>query len=242
MEIMPAVDLLLGDLRRVFGDRLSALLAFGRYGSEAGNADASVAPASGRLLHTLAIVDEVTFADLEACAPLSAAWSRRGLAIPLILGTDELARSLDAFPLELAEIIATRRLIAGTDPFSSGAVRPEDVRRACEVQARSHLLHLREGFIEAAGRASAVARLVGASAAPFRALLVNLARLERAGCANPSELAAYGRTLGLSAPVVERLQAEGRSAAVNRADARRMYADCLEAADRVVRYVDRWVR
>ena len=46
-----------------------------------------------------------------------------------------------------------------------------DVRRACEVQARSHLLHLREGFLETRGRSDALADLIVQSAAAFAALV-----------------------------------------------------------------------
>ena len=63
----------------------------------------------------------------------------------------ELRRALDAFPLELSEIIATRRVVAGHDLFADIVVPKQELRRACEVQARGHVLHLREGYIEAAG-------------------------------------------------------------------------------------------
>jgi hypothetical protein len=240
MAIMPPVDLLLTELRGVFGDRLETLLTFGSHASTPDQTGVSSPAASGRLLHTLAVVDAVTFVDLAACASLSAGWLRRGLATPLILGADELRRSFDAFPLELAEIVATRRVIAGKDPLAAAVIKPEDLRQACEVQARSHLLHLREGYIEAAARTSAVAALVTSSAAPFKALLCNVARLEGADCAESSALAAYAATLGLPASVLERLQASGSSAAIKRADAGRLYTDCLDAAERLARYVDQW--
>ena len=38
------------------------------------------------------------------------------------------------------------------------------------MQARGHVLHLREGYIEAAGDQKAVAKLVAAAVEPFRAL------------------------------------------------------------------------
>ena len=55
--------------------------------------------------------------------------------------------------------------------------RDEDLRRACETQIKSHLVHLREGFIESGGRPQAIADLVAASAPAFAALLRNVARL-----------------------------------------------------------------
>ena len=57
------------------------------------------------------------------------------------------------------------------------AIAPADLRRACETQIKSHLVHLREAFIESGGKPGAVASLVKASAPAFTALLRNVARL-----------------------------------------------------------------
>ena len=43
----------------------------------------------------------------------------------------------------------------------------EDVRRACEAQAKSLLIHLREGFLESHAETTRIARLITASAAPL---------------------------------------------------------------------------
>src|SRR5262245_10078882 len=161
---MASHDRLAAQLREVFGDRLKMVATFG--------ADA----------HTCAIVESVTTEDLDKCARLfggSAGWKSAGLGAPLLISSDELKRALDAFPLEFSEIIATRRLIAGDDLLTTLSVPAEDLRRACEVQARSHLVHLREGYIEAGGDRKAVAALVAASKSPFQALVSNIARLDQ---------------------------------------------------------------
>ena len=61
-------------------------------------------------------------------------------------------------------------------------VDPADLRRACEVQARSHLLHLREGYLETRGRADALAdadRPIGGRRSPR--CVDSIARLAGAG-------------------------------------------------------------
>src|SRR4051812_41476426 len=120
---MSSTDTLAAQLAEIFGPRLKMLAAFG------------TEP------HTCAIVETLTIDDLNRCASLSDGWKKRGLDAPLLIVQDELARALDAFPLEFSEIIATRRLIAGTDLFAGLTLAPEDLRRACEVQARGHLVH-----------------------------------------------------------------------------------------------------
>ena len=71
-----------------------------------------------------------------------------------MLAADEFARSLDAFPFEFSAILADHAVVSGKNPFEGLRVEPADLRRACEVQARGHLLHLRQGYMETRGAAT----------------------------------------------------------------------------------------
>ena len=122
-------------------------------------------------MHTLAIVDTLSAGDLRACAGRMAAWHEAGLAAPLLVAAHEFARSLDAFPFEFGAILADHAVVSGASPFDGLSVDPADLRRACEVQARSHLLHLREGYLETRGRADALAVLIVRSAPACAALI-----------------------------------------------------------------------
>jgi hypothetical protein len=180
-----AYEVVARDLSRVFGDRLTSLVAYGEQEEEGA--------------HTLALVERVAFGDLAQCAPLVATWHRLGLATPLILTHDEFRRTLDVFPLEYGDIIAHHTVIVGANPFAGIAVPEADLRRGCEQQAKSHLIHLREGFLETRGDPAAIARMIAASGPAFRALLQNLERLEpgaitRAGISDelPREVSAAG--------------------------------------------------
>jgi hypothetical protein len=87
-------------------------------------------------------------------------------------------RSLaDAFPFEFGAILAAHVVVSGTDPFAGLRVNAADLRRASEIQARSHLLHLREGYLETHGRSDAVADLIVRSAPSLAALVTSVARL-----------------------------------------------------------------
>lgn len=153
------------DLQRIFGARLQSLVAYGD-------------PADADGVHTLGLVERLAFEDLTACAPLVSGWGRTGLAVPLLLTRDEFLRTLDVFPVEYGYIIATHTVIAGEPPFAGVAIRDADLRRACELQTKSHLIHLREGYLESGGVPASIARLMTASAPALRALARNLDRLE----------------------------------------------------------------
>jgi len=156
-----AFDRLAGDLKKVFAQRFVSLVASGATSS-------------------LAFVSSIDASDLQALAALSETWHRDGLDTPLLLTPDEFSRSIDAFPVEYQAAIDRHAVIAGTPPFEGMAADRNDLRRACEVQAKSHLLHLRQGWIEAHGHRAALASLVLWSVAPLRALLENVGRLQGA--------------------------------------------------------------
>jgi hypothetical protein len=214
MNITDAVRTLDRELRDIFGARLESLVAYA-------SADAADAAPTA----TLAIVDNLTADDLRACAGRVAAWHDAGVATPLLLETREFDRSLDAFPFEFDAILADHALVSGRNPFDGLRVDPADMRRACEVQARSHLLHLREGFIEAGGRGDALVGLIQRSAAPLAALLKSVARLTGGAIA---DTALTG---------IAQLR---NSSPLSSDQARGLFPAYLEAVERLTRSIDQW--
>lgn len=153
-----AFDRLATDCRRVFGDRFEALVAY--------DVDRAAIFAT-----------RVGAADLGALTALVEVWHKDGLRTPLVMTSDEFHRSLDAFPLEYQAIADRHVLIAGADPFAGVQVQPEDLRRACEVHAKAHLIHLRQGWLDTGGAGGAIAELIAESSTPWRVLIENVARL-----------------------------------------------------------------
>ena len=223
-----AVESLVADLRRVFAGRLLSVVAYGLH---------SPAPPP-RSVNTLALVERLAFDDLAACVPFTGEWRRRSLTVPLILEREEFFRTLDVFPLEYGDIIAHHVLVSGHDPFGATRPSPADVRRSCELAAKSHLIHLREGFLEAGGRSDAVARLIAASAAAFTTLLANIARLADDRDDDLAEMAE--RQLGIPAAVVYEVLSAGRGQTSGIVEPAALFARYLAAVERIWEYVDTW--
>ena len=223
-----SLDGLAAELRRVFGSRLHSVAAYGL--------DAPAA--SPRLLHTIALVERLSFEDLAACVPLATGWRRRSLAVPLILERDEFLRTLDVFPLEYGDIIANHVVVTGADAFLDIRISPADVRRACELSAKSHLIHLREAFIETSGNPQAIGHLIAASAPAFSALLRNIARLADDTGADVAETAE--RQIGIPAPVVREVLSAGAGLRSSIAEPTGLLSRYIAAAERVWEYVDTW--
>jgi hypothetical protein len=225
-----ALDALARDLEDVFGPRLQALVAY--HGSHGDGA-----------VHSCAIVDGLAFQDLARCLPFTERWHHRRVAVPLMLSRAELDRTLDIFPLEYASIAADHVVIRGDDPFAGVAIPAEDVRRATEAQAKSHLIHLREAYLESHGEATRIARLVSASAGPFRALLTNIARLEDPNtvAASDSALVSMAETrLGIARGVVGEVLGASGAGQSTITDPSHLLSRYVEATERVWEYVDGW--
>jgi hypothetical protein len=237
-----ALESLHTDLRAIFGPRLRSLVAYGPIRTKPPRATSvsQIAPDLDHV-HTLALVDRVGYHDLRAAAERRQGWTRLGLATPLLLSLNEFARSLDTFPLEYGDIMDRHVVIAGENPFEGLRVRPEDIRRACEVQAKSHLIHLREGFIEADGQPGPVARLIVASAGAFGTLLGNLARIQGERPMTPQQLAASVQEgLEIPGPLIERVVSLTEPDDLPGTAALDLYPQYLEAAERLWRFVDGW--
>ena len=224
MTLSDSVRALERDLREIFGGRLQSLVRYGP-AAAAGAHDHGGHAYELRSIRTLAIAETLTADDLRAAARRATNWHNAGLATPILLAAHEFENALDAFPLEFGAILADYTVVSGSNPFEGVKVAPADLRRACEVQARSHLLHLRQGYVDARDNADALAVLIVDSAPAFDALLRSLARLQGSA---PS-----------GAGVSEVVALVG-VAEISSADALRIFPEYLDAVERLVRAIDSW--
>jgi len=224
-DALSALQTLDRDLREIFGGRLQSLVHYGARQHKAAQ-HAHDAHAHGHhepvLTHTLAVTETLTPEDLRACAKRVTSWHDKGLATPLIVPGAELVRSLDVFPFEFSAIMADHIVVSGANPFGSLHVEPSDLRWACEVQARGHLLHLREGLVETRGRDDALAVLIVRSAPAWKSLLENVARLEKTTAAQDE----VTRLVGVKE--------------ISNEDAVRIFPKYLADVERLTKDVDTW--
>lgn len=230
----PAADRIVTALRGIFGHRLRSVVA---YGPHADNGSGDLAEP----FSCIAVVTSLTMADLEASAARTQDWTRHHIATPLLLVEDEFRRSLDAFPLEYAEILRAHQVLFGSNPFAGVSIDLADLRRACETQIKSHLVHLREAYIEAGGTPRAIADLVTASVPAFGALLRNIARLNGSTGADRATATREGaRAADLPDGLVASIIALERPSTVRAVDAARLFPEYLAAVEQLARYVDTW--
>lgn len=206
------------DLQRTLGTQFVALVASGPRSS-------------------VAFANHVTAGDLQAIGTLTDVWHREGLDTPLLITPHEFRRSLDVFPVEYQALLDRHDVIAGVPPFDGAAIEPSHLRRACEVQAKSHLIHLRQRWMTAAGHDDHLATLLVQSAEPLRALLADVARL--LGVRDDDDAIAGARAAGLDIALVQAVLELGTRPERARHLVPRL-PDYLEASERLWAFVDAW--
>ena len=135
----------------------------------------------------------------------------------------------------LGELTAAAALRPATRLLGGGVTL-----RALESRTASHLLHLRENFVELGARPAMVDALVRESAPAFEILLRRMARLDRADVDSPTALARWASDrAGLDARVVGDILALANepSPAV---DAVRLFPAYLDAVEALLHTIDRW--
>ena len=243
MQTGDAVPALERDLRAIFGSRLQSLVVYGQRGARegAGSGDGHGAHGSGRPpARTMAVVEALSQDDLRACAARIDAWHDAGLDTPLLVAAQEFGRALDVFPFEFGAIMADHAVVSGADPFLGLRVETADLRRACEVQARGHLLHLREGYLETGGRGDALSILIVESAPAFFALVTSVAHLDGIDGGHAGASARHVEHRVSIPATASAIVALAGMSEISSAEAERLFGPYLETVSRLVAYIDTW--
>src|SRR5712691_8328271 len=93
-----------GRLQKAAGANLESVILYGSAASGDFHAEYSD-------VNLLCILREVSYASLEALAPVVDWWTRQKLRPPLFMSHEELKRSVDVFTIELMDIQEQHRLL-----------------------------------------------------------------------------------------------------------------------------------
>jgi hypothetical protein len=225
------VEILAEQVRATLGGRLVSLVLFGSAARGNGGGSADV----------LMVCDAVDDQLLATLAPVVRGWIKEGHPAPLIFAASEWRASADAFAIELEDIRAHHRVLAGADPWSGLTVRREDLRRQLEHELRGKVLRLRQAFVAVHHDPRALGAALTGTVAGFLTMLRALLRLT--GREAPGErtalVGAAATLVGFNAvPVAELAVAarDRRPPKLDAADARA--TGYLDAVTRTAEYVN----
>ena len=160
-----------GEVKEAFGERLVCLAL---YGSGAGK---DFVPGQSDL--NLAIVlDEVDFDALKRLHRHLPDWHRLGAATPLLMDREFIERARSVFPMELQDIRAEHRVLAGEDVFANAQVDRDRLRYELEQEATGKLLRLRALFAEVGADDDRLKELMIDSVKTFLVIMRSMIRVD----------------------------------------------------------------
>ena len=158
------------DVKGVFGEQLEGMLLYGSA------VRGEFLPGRSNL-NILLLVSSYDSAILKKYSALHRHWSKEQIVVPLFLTEEELHTSAAVFPLEFLEIQEQHRVLGGHDPFIGFHVKTDRLRDAVVQGVTSHLLRLRQRYVEGGGSDDATTILLPLSITSIVPLLRGVQRL-----------------------------------------------------------------
>lgn len=94
-------------------------------------------------------------------------WKKRRVAVPLVMTRDFIQSSLDSYPIEFLNMKNSHILIYGENILASLSIKPADLRLQIERELRGKLVLLRQGYLEAEGKARQLKKIISNSFTAF---------------------------------------------------------------------------
>lgn len=158
------------EVKGAFGDQMEGLLLYGSA------VRGEFLPGRSNL-NILLLVSSYDSAVLKQYSVLHRKWSKEQIVVPLFLTEEELRMSATVFPLEFLEIQEHHRVLGGRDPFIGFHVKTDRLREAVVQGLASHLLRLRQRYVEGGGGDEATTILLPLSITSTLPLLRGVQRL-----------------------------------------------------------------
>ena len=127
--------------------------------------------------NVLVVLKQLEAAELSHLSPIARRWSARGNPSPLLLTPETFRRSATLFPLEIADMKESHRVLYGQDLLSQLTADPLRLRDQLDQELHGKLLQLRGQYLLAAGRPTALERLLVQSLSTFLVLFRGALRL-----------------------------------------------------------------
>ena len=158
------------EVKEAFGDQLEGLLLYG-------SAVRGEFLRGRSNLNILLLVSSCDSTVLKQYSALHRRWSKEQIVVPLFLTEEELRMSAAVFPLEFLEIQESHRVLDGRDPFIGFHVKTDRLREAVVQGLTSHIVRLRQRYVEGGGSDEATAILLPLSITSTIPLLRGVRRL-----------------------------------------------------------------
>jgi hypothetical protein len=169
-EIQKLLQTYVKEVKGRFGEQLEGVLLYGSA------VRGEFLPGRSNL-NILLLVSSYDSAVLKQYSALHRQWGKEQIVVPLFLTEEELHMSAAVFPLEFLELQEQHRVLDGRDPFIGFHVKTDRLREAVVQGLASHLLRLRQRYVEGGAGDEATTMLLPLSITSILPLLRGVQRL-----------------------------------------------------------------
>lgn len=137
------LERLCNDLKNALGARLKSVIAFGSV------ARGEFDPKRSNL--NVLVVSELSKEALEAMGPAVRRWTKKGLAMPVLVAPEDVDDFARDFPVEFLDMQDHHKVVCGTNVLSGLSVNKKHLESQIEHDLALVQLHLRQSLIHAQG-------------------------------------------------------------------------------------------
>ena len=148
------------DLKTAYGGGLQSIILYGS------GARGDYVPGKSDI-NFLVVLDEKAVDDLERAQALIPKWRKRAVAVPLIMTKAFIFSSIDVYPVEFLNMKRHYEVVHGEDVLKDLVFDGKALRLQCERELKGKLMLLRTGFLNTAGKAEDLRRLMAVSITAF---------------------------------------------------------------------------
>jgi hypothetical protein len=188
----------------------------------------------------LVVLDRLTVLELKAIAGICGDWIRAGNPAPILFSHEQLLRSADVFPIEIADIKDSHRILFGEDVVASLPVYVENLRWQLESELKEKLIALRERYLLTGGTPARVTELLIDSLSPFLALFRGALRLFQTDVPprKMDALEALARHVPIDTRPFDTVSRLKQGTRMRGLDPDQLFADYLRATEQIIDAVD----
>jgi predicted nucleotidyltransferase len=151
---------LTNDYLKVFGKELVSLVLYGSAAAGSyikGKSD----------INMMVVLTDVGMSRLADILDTVKYWKKSHVAVPLVLTKQFIESSLDSYPIEFLNMKNSHVLIYGENILDQLSFNPLDLRLQIEREFKGKLILLRQGYLEAEGKARQLKLLISKSFTAF---------------------------------------------------------------------------
>ncbi len=131
-------------------------------------------------INSVVILQNMDLKFIAFLAPLGKKYAKKRIAAPLLMTTEYIQKSIDAFPVEFLDFKLMHKTIYGEDVFSNIKIEKQSLRLQCERDIKTKLFGLRQGYLSSFGQkehlAGGLVRSITGTMALFRAIVFLLGK------------------------------------------------------------------